>query len=82
MGELEQAGMNGIELLSVLYRILNEFEVGVVSDELNRELENYGRPDDGQIHTPDGFFFINIHVGREAAQIHLSTLRHYRRNSA
>ena len=55
MGKLEQAGMKGIGLLSVVSRIQIEFEVGFVTDELNRELENDGKPHDGQIHTSDGF---------------------------
>ena len=54
-------------MLSVVSRILNEFEVGFVSDELNKELENDGRPHDGQIHTPDGFIFISLYMWIEAA---------------
>ena len=54
--------MKGIGSLSVVSRMLNEFEVGVVTDELNRELENDGRPHDGHIHIPDGFFFMSSYM--------------------
>ena len=64
IGELEQAGMKCEAPLSAASRTLNEFEVVVMVDELNRELENDGRPHDGQIHTPDEFF-ISSYMGAE-----------------